>query len=190
MTMKNLYVPFEIPNLEIVQQQLLKCIPESYLTSEPKAFTCDIDVLKENCPELIDWLVSNSKVEILHYRFYITPPKARLLAHIDGGGTVPTVPFRLNIPVQNTKGTRLTFYNTSEDNKQFSIPDGYLTSLHPIDYKKLEPIESLELLTPHFVNTSVLHGVRNPLSTYRIIFAVTWQLDHDKWRDVEEVFNV
>lgn len=188
--MKKLYTPCTVPNLKIVQEQLLKCIPESYFTNEPKAFTCEINVLYKHCPELIKWIVHNSKTDVLHYRFYITPPKNRLLPHIDGGGTVPTVPFRLNIPVQNTKGTKLIFYNTSEDNKQFSIPDGYLTSLHPKDYTKLDPIDSLELLSPHFVNTSVLHGVKNPLSTYRIIFAVTWQLDHDRWREVEEVFNL
>ncbi len=82
--MKQLYFPIEVPNLETVQQQLLKCIPESYLTTDPKAFTCDVDVLNEHCPELIKWLVDNSKVDILHYRFYITPPKSRLLPHIDG----------------------------------------------------------------------------------------------------------
>jgi len=190
MTMKNLYVPCEVPNLETVQQQLLKCIPESYFTDAPKAFTCDIEILKQYCPELIEWLIDNSKTDILHYRFYITPPKSRLPPHIDGGGTVPTVPFRLNIPVQNTKGTKLTFFNSNEDNIKFGIPDGYLTSMHPIDFTKLEPIDSLELTNSHFVNTSVLHGVRNPLSTYRVIFAVTWQLDHDRYRDIEEVFNI
>ena len=188
--MIELYKPLEIPNLESIQEQLLSYVDAKYLIDKPIAFTCDKSELEDRCPEFIKWICDNSKIDVLHYRVYITPPGSRLSPHIDGGGLKPIVPFRLNVPLSGTKGTKLTFYNTPENNKASSIPDGYLSSIHPIDYTLLKPIDSLELIEPHFINTSILHGVRNPLQSYRIIFAVTWKLDEHKWRNVEDVFNI
>ena len=37
--MKKLYLPIIVPNLEKIQHQLLKCVSETYFTSEPKAYS-------------------------------------------------------------------------------------------------------------------------------------------------------
>jgi len=191
--MIELYKPLEIPNLESIQQQLLSCVDEKYLTStESCAFNYGVDVFAEKFPELAAWLISKSKVDIIHYRFYITPPGARLAPHIDQVGEKPIIPFRLSIPISGTKGTKLTFYSSTKDIRENSsfVPDGYLGSKYQIDHRTAKPIDSLELVTPHFINTSVIHGIRNTTQLYRIALSVTWKYTVDEYRNVEDVFNI
>lgn len=189
--MKNLYRPVTVPYLEIIQHQLLDLLPIGYEEKEaPFAFNVDKETVAAKCPKLVDWIVNHSKVDVLHYRIYVTPPNTRLQPHIDGGGITPTVPFRLNIPITGTQGTRLVFFKTPFDNLKTEVPKSYLSSMHPVNYAMVRPIDSLEVVSPHFVNTSVLHGVKNPTKNVRVMFVVTWLIDNTKYREIDEVFQI
>jgi hypothetical protein len=189
--MNKLYLPIDLTNFQEIQQQLLLLLPEDYLERKaPFAFNVEPARLAICAPELIQWIEQHSKIDVLHYRIYVTPAGTRLLPHIDGGGSKPIVPFRLNIPIIGTKGTRLVFFETPKDNLKTDIPDLYLSSTRPISMSDVKPIGSVEITTPHFVNTSVLHGVKNTTQNVRAMFVVTWLIDDVKYRNIEDVFNV
>ena len=189
--MHELYTPIDVPNFEQIQYGLQKCLPDNYTTkTAPFAFNVDTQILQHYCPVLVEWIASNSKIDILHYRIYITPPKSRLPPHIDGGGIKPVVPFRLNIPITGTANTKLMYYTTPDDNLKTFIPNAYLSSIHPIDFKKLKLVDAVEINTPHFINTSVLHSISNPNITYRAMLAVTWSIHDTKYREINDVFKI
>lgn len=189
--MKELYVPVVVPNFEIIQNQLKNCLLARAETSlSPFAYTIPRDDVHSVSPLLVDWVESRSLKEVLHYRIYVTPPHTRLPPHIDGGGDKPIVPFRLNIPIRGAENTKLSFYATPDSNKRIEKPTDYLSSLHPIDVSKLKILKSLEVTTPHFINTGVMHGVKNNTSNYRVMFAVTWSAAGGDYTEIEEAFNV
>jgi len=189
--MQELFVPVELPAFESIQQQLLALLPADYeVKRAPFAFNISREMVVCCSPSLIEWIDTHSKVDVLHYRIYVTPSGTRLPPHIDGGGIRPIVPFRLNIPITGTKGTRLVFYTTSTDNLQTDVPESYLSSTRPVSMSDVKPIGSVEITTPHFVNTSVLHGVKNTTDKVRAMFVVTWLIDDEKYRNIEDVFTV
>lgn len=189
--MECLYTPIDVPNFESIQIGLKNCLPVDYISKiNPFAFNVDVQMLQQHCPHLVKWIESNSKVDVLHYRIYVTPPKSRLPPHIDGGGAKPIVPFRLNIPIMGTANTKLLYYSTTNDNLKTFVPDAYLSSIHPIDFKKLKLIDVVEINTPHFINTSILHGINNPNPTYRAMFAVTWLIHDTKYKEINDVFKI
>lgn len=82
------------------------------------------------------------------------------------------------------------FFTTPQENLKTDIPESYLSSTRPIDFANLQPVDSVEIVTPHFVNTTVLHGVKNTTKNVRAMFVVTWLIDDKKYREIEEVFDV
>lgn len=189
--MESLFFPVDIPNFELIQKQLLLLLPPDYDKRDtPFAFNLSEEVVSKQSPDLVMWIKEKSIVDVLHYRVYVTPPGSRLPPHIDGGGARPTVPFRLNIPITGTKGTRLVFFSTPDNNLKTDIPDSYLSSKRPVDYTQVKPVSSVEITTPHFVNTSVLHGVKNSTTYTRAMFVVTWLIDDVKYREIDEVFQI
>lgn len=189
--MEQLYIPVIVPDLKQAQAGLIECLPSDYKEKTTAfAFNVERSLLLNKCPGLIKWIEENSIIDVLHYRIYVTPPHSKLPPHIDGGGGKPIVPFRLNIPIVGTENTKLTFYKTTADNLQAFVPESYLSSLHPKEYKRLKIIDSIEINTPHFINTAVLHGVNNTNKKYRAMFAVTWQIDNNLYRNVNEAFKI
>lgn len=187
--MKELFIPFNIPNFEEVQIELLNAIGHDYKESKiPHAFTYTQMYMIEKCPKFMSWLKPRLKMPVRLYRYYITPPKSKLAIHIDG--TNPTVPFALNIPVSGTKNTYHSFYDTDTENIEPKTGAGYLYAMQPIDSLKLKKISELELLTPHVTNNEVLHGVVNDTDEHRVMFTVRWLVHSTLCRDVEECMHI
>lgn len=187
--MKELFVPFNIPNFENIQLELLNAIDHDYtLESKPHAFTYTEGYMLEKCPIFMSWLKPRLKLPVRLYRYYVTPPRNRLAVHIDGMS--PTVPFALNIPVAGTKNTQHAFYETSQDNIERKTGQGYLGAIQPIDQSKLVKITDLEILTPHVTNNSVLHGVTNDTDEHRVMFTVRWLIHPTLGRAVEECMDI
>lgn len=183
--MKELFIPFSIPNLESIQQELLAAIDHDYRDSiKPYAFTYQEEYMKQTCPLFMSWLLPRLKLPVRLYRYYVTPPGSKLAIHIDG--TNPTVPFALNIPVAGTRNTLHTFYETPKENMTFKTGPGYLGATQPIDYNRLVKVADLEIVTPHVTNNSVFHGVTNNTDQHRVMFTVRWTIDHVIGRNVHE----
>lgn len=187
--MKELYIPFTIPNFENIQQELLAAISHDYKENKyPHAFTYSKSYMQDTCPLFMHWLSPKLKIPVRLFRYYVTPPGQSLDIHIDG--TDPTVPFGLNIPIIGTKNTYHTYYETDPENLEPRIPDNYLSGTHPKDLSKLSKIVELEITRPYVLNNEVLHGVRNESDEYRVMFTVRWLVHKILFRNVEEVMDV
>lgn len=179
-----------IPDFPQVQRELLSCIKHDYKENPtPHAFNYSKEYLTKTCPTLMNWLTPRSKMFFRLLRFYVTPPRQTLGAHIDGGGKAPLVPFGINIPVTGCENTYHTFYQCPPENIRPDTPDGYLGGLHPIDYNKITPMKRLEILKPCFTNNSVMHGVENESDNYRVMFTVRWILHPTIGRKIDEVID-
>lgn len=186
--MKELFIPFEIPNLEAIQAELLAAIDHDYTEAhEPHAFTFNEKYMREKCPRFMAWLKPKLKQPVRLYRYYVTPPNQSLRVHIDGDD--PTVPFGLNIPILGCNNTLHTYYKTDPDNLDFGIHSGYLGGTHPKDLSKLEKIVDLEITRPYVINNEVPHGVVNNSDKHRIMFTIRWEVHPLKFRTVEEVID-
>jgi hypothetical protein len=187
--MKELAVPFTIPNFEEIQSELLLGIKHDYkAVVGTHAFSYSAKHMSEHCPKFMGWLMPKVKIPIRIFRYYITPPHTKLAAHIDGIN--PTSPFGINIPVTGTKNTYHCYYDTPEDNKVFSFKSVYLGHISVKDKSKLNLLgEKIEVLRPYIMNNSVLHGVDNESDDYRVMFTVRWPLHHTLCRNVEEVMD-
>lgn len=186
--MKELYVPFTIPNLESIQQELLAAIDHDYKESAtPHAFTYSEPYMMARCPQFMSWLKPRLRLPVRIYRYYVTPPRQSLGIHIDGAD--PTVPFGINIPVTGTKNTYHSYYETDPDNLEVRVPDGYLGGTHPIDISKLTMTHELEIMRPYVINNEVLHGVRNDSDDYRVMFTVRWVIHKFLARNIEDCMN-
>jgi hypothetical protein len=182
--MKELVIPFTIPNLEEIQAELLSAIYHDYkVSTKTHAFSYPSGYIKKFCPKFAEWLMPKVKAPIRIFRYYITPPRTSLGAHIDGVN--PTSPFGLNIPVIGTKNTYHCFYETSEDNIVSNTSSRYLEHISVKDESKLNLIsEKIEVMRPYVMNNSVLHGVQNNSDEYRVMFTIRWALTQNNLDDV------
>ena len=190
--MNQLYRFVNIPNLETIQLELLNCIQHNYkLKMRPHAFTYSTEYISKTCPTLMTWIGPRCKMPLQLLRFYVTPPRQNLGVHVDGGTAgYPTVPFGLNIPVISVPNSFQIFYECPEDNIYGGKPTGYNESLHPIDLKRLIPIDRVEITTPCFTNNSVMHSVENNTDNYRVMFVMRWFIHNTIGREIEEVINL
>ena len=187
--MKELYIPFEIPNLELIQKELLEAIEHDYKVAlRPHAFVYPEAYMQEKCPTFMDWLKPKLKEPVRIYRYYVTPPYQKLPIHIDGN--FPSVPFGLNIPVCGWKNTVHTYYKTPKSNLVYAgAGSGYLGRTDLKDYNNVERIVDLEIDRPYVTNNSELHGVANNSGDYRIMFTVRWAIHPIKFRTVYDVMD-
>lgn len=187
--MKELSIPFFIPNLEEIQQELLNAMIGDYKAmNEHRAFTYPQVYMEKTCPKFMSWLRPRLKEPVRLFRYYITPPGGQSSIHIDG--IVPKLPFGLNIPLIGWKNTYHTYYDTPEDNLMtYGGEDGYYGAWLPIDHSKLIVLEDLEISRPYVINNEILHGIRNESDEYRVMFTIRWTQHPTLWRNVEEVMD-
>jgi hypothetical protein len=182
--MKELAIPFTIPNLEEIQLELLSAICHDYKKNvNTYAFSYSSDYMIKHCPKFMEWLIPKIRKPIRLFRYYITPPHTSLGVHIDGIN--PTSPFGLNIPIIGTKNTYHCFYETTKDNMIPSKLNSYLEHISVKDESKLNLIsEKIEVIRPYVMNNSVLHSVQNNSNEYRVMFTLRWDLTQRNLDDV------
>lgn len=186
--MKELFISCSIPNFEKIQEELLNAIDHDYTAySDPYAFGYSQEYMTKNCPLFSAWLLPRLRQPVRLYRYYVTPPHQKLRIHIDG--SIPTIPFGLNIPITGTKNT---FHNIYEcDTSNIVMPNtidiGRMAALYPKDLSKLRLLESLEITVPHVINTEIMHGVVNDTDFHRVMLALRWM--PFKNRSIEECMN-
>jgi hypothetical protein len=182
------FIEMPIPCLEDIQREILNVIPADYEITKIRGHNINKVALKENCPILYNWLVSNSKKMLDPSRpvkVYFSPPNTGLKPHID----LARSPISLNIPILNVKGTQYVFYNTPEENLEKAGDESNVAGLNltngltAIDDSKMTLLDTLELTEPHLMRTHVLHGVINRTNKTRIIICITWASNSLKFED-------
>jgi len=162
-----LYKSIHIPNLEVIQDELLLVIPKEKLYKTdlfylPKTWYMDRPLIRSLFKDL--GLLEHISVIAT---VIITPKQNILPIHIDAGPTE----WSFNIPVRNCNGTSTTWYKTDKEPQHISRGDkdgGY----GGFDDKYCIEIDKLEMTHAHLINVKVPHTVSNPTDKIRILNAV------------------
>jgi hypothetical protein len=181
--------------LEDIQKEILNIIPIDYEITKVRGYNVNRVILKEKCPILYNWLVTNSK-KILDpsrpVKVYFSPPNTGLKAHID----LARSPISLNIPILNVEGTQYVFYDTPKENLEKAGNESDAAGLNltngltAIDESRMDLLSTLELTEPYLMRTHVLHGVINPINKTRIIICITWasnSLNFEDYFDLDSI---
>lgn len=165
---------FEIDTLTYIQQELKNFAKSFQLNDNQSAngFNITPSAAKTNLPILTDWLNETYNTYPAALKFYITPPYKNMHPHIDGNSS-NAFPFGVNIPVENCSESETFFYKCEEENiRNFTV--GSVTSRIPLDETKLKLIKSYVIDKPCWINTSVMHSMKNYSNSTRIMFLMRW----------------
>lgn len=167
-----LYKKIEIPEFEIISEEILKLI-QPQISQNLRFWEIVPFELYKGAPNLFRYMSNNFyKLPIL-VRFYNTPPFGTTSPHIDNVKDAKNK-IGLNIPLHGTKNTSMDYYSNIEDNLYISHTEGksHLPAQIIRDQTKIKLIDSLELDMPALVRTDVVHGVKNNNNTYRLIMGM------------------
>lgn len=180
------------PDTAAISSELLSAIKHDHQRLGTHAFTYDQSYMQHHCPRLWQWLGPRIRVPTRLMRFYVTAPRSRLPAHIDGQPV--SVPFGLNFPVLNCEGTEMRWYKVRDSDiepwKQHS-EQGYMSSSRLVDgaADRAELLDSVEITRPCFVRNDIMHSVENPRNTWRIMLSIRFPLDPQRYRTIKEVID-
>jgi hypothetical protein len=187
--MEKLFTPINVKNFSLFQEELIKSLPLNFKDNGLHAFNRDEETMSAMCPNLMSWLKSRSKMPFRLLRYYVTPPRTNLGAHIDGYKAV-SVPLGLNFPVIGYHNTYQIYYDCAVDNLADKNKGDYLDGVVPKDSTTLKEIARFEINKPGFVRNDVMHSVENATDHWRVVFIVRWILHPFIGRTIEEVFNI
>jgi hypothetical protein len=197
--MKKFYKKINIPNLEIIQKELISTIKHDFLSAkETHSWIENPNEIFLKCPTLCSFLMPLLKRPLGQIKFYCTPPWQLLDPHVDGSSKIK-IPFGFNIPLMNTKDTYQVWYycppsNTTKrlvPNNSNLYTTGYLSSVDvPVNSMLMPIIESLELSSPAVTKTDVMHSVFNPTGKTRLVAVFRWGLSNIDYSEIDEVLNI
>jgi len=173
-----LYEFIEIENIDIIKNELYNLAQIKANISNKNVFKRD---LINECPNLYKFLKKSPST--YNCRFYFTNPKQELLPHIDGDKNLG---WGLNIPVMNYENSETIFYKCDEDNMiesnyDFSSKRNKIEGptnryhahyWHPLDFNKMEIIETFCMDRPCIFNTTIMHSMKNYNDKVRVMFLI------------------
>lgn len=196
--MKEFYKRIVIPDYDIIVKEILNTIESENLSKNyTHSWIGSIWSLYKQCPTFRNFILPRLKQNIEQVKFYFTSPHSFLSAHIDGGDVIK-IPFGLNLPLLNTKNTLQYWYNCPLENtiKRENIDKdlytrNYLSDVHvPKDSSKMTVIEELELTTPTFTKTDIMHSVVNPTDNPRLVMVLRFGISKINYQAPEDVFRL
>jgi|AntAceMinimDraft_5_1070358.scaffolds.fasta_scaffold00173_33 hypothetical protein len=196
--MKEFYKKFIIPNYNSVVKELIGAIEHDFIRdTKVNSWIYPVDQVLEKCPHLNEFLKPRLKKPLEQIKYYCTPSKRFLGAHVDGA-TVK-VPFGMNIPLMNTKDTSQLWFNCPPENTMTRTisrsilrdEEGFLSEVHvPKDPTIMPVIKTLELDTPAITKTDIMHSVSNPTNNTRLIVVLRWNLSEIDYSEPEDVIDL
>lgn len=196
--MKDLYKKFLIPNYAEIQQELISVIKHDFLSrTDVHSWTYHPASVLAKCPKLREYLNPRLKSKIRMIKFYCTPGGKHLGAHTDG--ISDPIPFGMNLPLLNTQGTVIRWIDCREDQRMIRYYDdqgdrdssGYLNGVYvPLDEDSLPVLGELELVSPAFIKTDIMHSVYNYNDKHRLNVVFRWQLTDIDYSEPDDVIDV
>jgi hypothetical protein len=184
-----LYQKIKIPDFDIKQQELIELAKGQF--QDPDLLTYydpTKDELESKCPTLYSFICKNSKVPIRFFRLYHTPSGGGLPPHIDGDIYYRS-PIGLNLPIQCTNSLMKWW---DESNANFLPGHGWnnvpVTKI--LNKGQLRCIERLEIDSPTFVRTDVIHSIENYNTQPRIVMSIRWKFGEVRGKQFEDVLNL
>ena len=176
--MTTLYRKINIPNLELLQDQLRTVVPKELYTNPRFYFFPDQSKLLK-LPELVKLLdINELKHDITNFGIYAMPPVSEGPVHIDWGKTA----YSMNIPIADCDNTFTCFYKA--DKEPLEIPARVIKGtkynpLYSFESVNLELIDQFESNVPYIMSIKTPHKVINKNPKFRITFLIRyWDNDH------------
>lgn len=196
--MKEFYKKFVIPNYAIIAKELLDIIEHDFLSnSKVNSWIYPVDQVLDACPNLNAFLKPRLKKELEQIKYYCTPARQSLGAHVDGANI--KVPFGMNLPLMNTRDTSQLWFDCPPENTItrslagtiLRDGEGFLSDVHvPKDPKIMPVIKTLELDVPAITKTDIMHSVSNPTNNTRLIVVLRWNLSEIDYSEPEDVIDL
>lgn len=210
--MKKFYRYIDIPNLKLIQAELLNLSDyKNYEGPVAQSWRHDYYPVKDRLPYLSTFL-KRSKVPVSMIKYYSLPPSGILGHHIDGppiGYDKIKYPksfagpkFSFNIPLLNCDNTFTHWYESDLDNLmplnsnyryngEF-VEKGYMSNAWvPVDSSKIKEIKKAETNKPIIIKTDILHSGSNPNNSTRVLASIRLDLGFrvDK-EEFEDFFDI
>jgi hypothetical protein len=168
------YREIDIPNLELLQEQVLSILPNDLYASPRVYFPVDQSrfLNLSGLTNLLD--VYNLKHDATAFAFYIMRPYSEGSVHVDWGDA----DYSMNIPIMNCNNTFTNFYKHTGEPEL--VPERYIQGVvHRPHYKfdnvKLEKIDQFESNIPCVIHIKTPHNVVNPQSSFRINLLIRYR---------------
>lgn len=183
------YKKLNVPNFEDMRQELENTTAEN-VNNKTRFWDVPYDWFKDNAPLFYKFIEDNRKVPIRLCRFYLTPAYDSLRPHIDGLTTHKS-PIGLNIPIIGYNNTSMDWYDCPDDN----LIDGHygfngIYASRVIRLDKLSKVESVEIDSPTFVRTDIVHGVVNRNPTPRLVLSIRFPYNSNFGRQFDDVMEL
>jgi len=194
--MDKLYRRVRVDLFKQIKEELFSLISDEVKNRKDvqTSWIVDTNAILSSCPSLNQFYIEHIKKPIAQIKFYASPPGFGTGAHIDGS-MESKQPFGLILPIANTKNTFVNWYEDDYSNfriRDFNLeilPDSFKTTVPkviiPIDGSKLKLIESLELVSPTFTRSDIMHDVTNNTELIRYTVVLRWSRNYK----VEEIIS-
>lgn len=187
--MAKLFFPYHIPNLEIIQKELINLHGYRFESEKMDSFLVDWNL--ENFASLYEFLRPKLKKKYLFIkraRFFITPPGFFMYPHIDGYEPTGEI-YALNIPIiiPDRDHYHIWYENYNELIKINSST--YNDCLISSAGENLKIKDRLKLESPHFVQIGNLHSVINMSDSPRVVLSLRIKFPIDGNVNYESIFE-
>ena len=168
------YRKIDIPNLPLLQEQILSILPNDLYASPRVYFPSDQSRFL-NLSELTNLLdLYNLKHDAAAFAFYMMRPYSEGLVHIDWGDA----DYSMNIPIKNCNNTFTKFYKYIGEPEL--VPERNIQGVvHRPHYKFdnviLEKIDQFESNIPCVIHIKTPHNVVNRQPSFRINLLIRYR---------------
>jgi hypothetical protein len=179
-----LYREINVPNLEILQEQIMNVFPEE-LYKNPRIFFPPDQSVFFKIPELVNLLdLYKLKNNITYFGFHALRAFNKIPTHIDCGD----IEYSMNIPLKNCNKTFTNFYSTDGDPEL--IPERILngvkyTSHYSFTKVKIKEMDKFESNIPYVMHIKTAHDVINLNPCVRINLLIR----HDNNNSMSKILN-
>jgi hypothetical protein len=189
--MKKLFHQIYIENFSTIQQELLDLITPDKIESAAHTMTSWIlekNYVLKKCPTLELFLKTHSKAPLSQIKFYLSPPKQGIGCHIDGYDYESAQPFGLVLPLKNADNTFVNWYESDQITKIDLDPSEHFKSLYTqalvAPKESLRLIDKVEVTSPMFTRSNILHDVTNNNDSIRYTAVLRWPI---YCKDIDQV---
>lgn len=194
--MDKLYRQVRIDLFKQIKEELFALVTDDAKTKTDSqtSWIVDTNQVLSSCPSLNQFYIEHIKKPIAQIKFYASPPGFGTGAHIDGS-MESKQPFGLILPIANTENTFVNWYEDDYDNfriRDFNLeilPNSFKTTVPkvivPVDGDKLKLLDSLELVSPTFTRSDIMHDVTNDTDLIRYTVVLRWARNYK----IEEIIS-
>jgi hypothetical protein len=193
--MEKLYQKIHIENFDKIRQELFDLITPDRVDSATRIMTSwipNLNYVFKHCPTLKSFLDNRTKIPPVQVKFYLSPPGIGIGVHIDG--LTQYHPFGLSLPLKNTENTYFNWYE-SDQIAPIDCPlsddfESNTSRVHWAPKESLRLIDRIEITSPTFTRSDILHDVTNSPDTMRYMVIIRWPNSYKNFSDIINISDM